>query len=236
MSEKQDRQGVRTATDLERKYQFGKTFAELMGIARDARDKVDSVESSLRDEIRETSTTIYRDTEKIVLEAQATTESTLRGELKETATQLSVETEQIVLSATENYTKKDEFEEFVGTYESDLAVSAKEIAMNFEVHEERIEEVDGKTQKVTEDLEKHFEFTANGLVIKAGEGSMQLLLDNDVIRFMKDGQEFGWWDGVNFHTGNIYVAVDEVAQFGNYGFVPYDDGSTDGLDLVRVGG
>jgi hypothetical protein len=41
---------------------------------------------------------------------------------------------------------------------------------------------------------------------------------------------------VNFHTGNIYVDVDETAQFGNYGFVPYEDENSDGLDLVRVGG
>ena len=33
---KQDRQGVRTASDIEQKYNFGKSFAEVMGIARDA--------------------------------------------------------------------------------------------------------------------------------------------------------------------------------------------------------
>lgn len=36
MSAKQDRQGVRTAVDLERKYKFGERFAEVMGIATDA--------------------------------------------------------------------------------------------------------------------------------------------------------------------------------------------------------
>jgi hypothetical protein len=35
---KQDRQGARTPSDLEYKYQFGKTFAEIMGVATDARD------------------------------------------------------------------------------------------------------------------------------------------------------------------------------------------------------
>ena len=34
---KQDRQGARTASDLERKYNFGKSFAEVMGIADEAR-------------------------------------------------------------------------------------------------------------------------------------------------------------------------------------------------------
>lgn len=36
MSLKQDRQGARTAADLERRYNFGKSFAELKGIALDA--------------------------------------------------------------------------------------------------------------------------------------------------------------------------------------------------------
>ena len=206
MSAKQDRQGARTASDLERKYQFGKSFAELLGLVNDSRDKVDSVESSLQSELRETATNISRDTERIVM------------------------------AASENYTKTNEFEEFMASYKSDLEVTSKQISMNFEATTEQIAEVDGKTQKVIEDLEKHFEFTANGLAIKAGAGSMQLVLDNDVIRFVKDGQEFGWWDGVNFHTGNIYVDVDEVAQFGNYGFVPFEDNTADGLDLVRVGG
>lgn len=37
MSAKQDRQGARTVPDLERKYKFGESFAEVMGIATDAR-------------------------------------------------------------------------------------------------------------------------------------------------------------------------------------------------------
>lgn len=35
---KQDRQGARTPADLERKYSFGKSFAEVMGFASDAQD------------------------------------------------------------------------------------------------------------------------------------------------------------------------------------------------------
>ena len=73
---------------------------------------------------------------------------------------------------------------------------------------------------------------------------MKLLLDNDVVAFYRGDidendpslNRRGYWDGESFHIGNIYIDVDEIAQLGNYGFVPYDDGSTDGLDLVRVGG
>lgn len=382
---KQDRQGVRTASDLEQKYDFNKRFAELMGIATDARDKVEKAESTLRDEMLEQYTRIYRDIEQIVLEAgkdfvktgdfetykqsvhsqfqvmadsiSATVAeneeriSEVRDQLdeqlsildkymKESEAALVVRADQISAKVTSNEERitevantvtgqvtafeeykrsnnaalvvmdneisanltsteqkikevRDEltgqvesFEEYKKTAEGDFAVMSDQISMNltstleqissvqsglddvndelseqarnveilreekaselkllndrmevnFESTTEQISNVDGQMQSIKEELEKHFEFSTDGLIIKAGEGAMQLLLDNDVIRFMKDGQEFGWWDGVNFHTGNIYVDVDEVAQFGNYGFIPYEDSEADGLDLVRVGG
>lgn len=203
MSEKQDRQGVRTVTDLERKYNFGKRFSELLGIATDAREKVDYVESSLRDEFREQVTAISRDTEKIIM------------------------------SALENYTEKTEHEELSRTVESEFKLMADRITMNFDLAIDRANEVNGEIEKVNETLQKHFEFSVDGLVIKAGEGEMNLVLDNDIIRFKKNGQEFGWWDGVNFHTGNIVVKLNERAQIGNFAFVPRSNGS---LDFMKVGG
>lgn len=70
MSVKQDRQGVRTASELERKYNFGKTFSEMIGLINESRDKVDSVESTLRNEIIEQSTSLTRNTEQIVMQAE----------------------------------------------------------------------------------------------------------------------------------------------------------------------
>lgn len=407
MSSKQDRQGVRTATDLERKYQFGKTFAELMGIAMDARNKVDSVESSLHSEIKEQYTTIMRDTEQILLKALESYsktsdleefERTVQSELKimadgitakvtanekkitetaesldkfekDTATELQVLESSITAKVTANETAitkvgndlteykntassqfqvlenaitaqtntttqkfnkvegdiqtvstnlatyqnssnafkqaiekevddavariaategelanqmtvnsqfkqtteselgvltdritmgvqtateqivevsgalgdvKGELEEqftaqetFKEKTESDLSLLSDQVSMNFQTHTEQITNINGEVQSVSEHLEKHFEFGTNGLVIKAGEGSMELLLDNDIIHFQKDGQEFGWWDGVNFHTGNVMIEVNERAQFGNFAFVPRSNGS---LSFLKVGG
>lgn len=84
MSEKQDRTGARTPADLERKYNFGKTFSEMLGLINDSRDKVDSVESELRNEITEQATFLKRDTEQIVMRA---TES-VRTELNESVTNI----------------------------------------------------------------------------------------------------------------------------------------------------
>lgn len=202
MSEKQDRTYTRTASDLERKYNFGKTFAEIMGLVNDYRDHVDSVESSLHSEIINQYTSIARDTEKIVM------------------------------AAFEEYVKTSDYDEFRKTVESELLIMAEKISMNFTSTSEQLTYVDGELQTMIETLNKHFDFSVDGLVIRAGDGAMELVLDNDIIKFMKNGQQFGWWDGVNFRTGNIQVDVDEMAQFGNFAFVPQEDGS---LSFLKVG-
>lgn len=77
MSEKQDRTYARTAQDIERKYSFGKTFADMLGLINDNRDKVDSVESYLGR--TEHSTTLKRDTEEIVMSAEKRLEGSIAG-------------------------------------------------------------------------------------------------------------------------------------------------------------
>lgn len=205
---RQDSTFTRTPSALEQKYSFGKKFSEMLGLIDETRDRVDSTASSLHSEIEEQYTSIMRDTEKYVSEALV------------------------------SYVTKDGLESSEQTLKSSFEQTAQNISMNFyeDTIKKEITDVDETLQTIAENLQKHFEFSADGLVIKAGAGSMELVLDNDIIKFMKNGQQFGWWDGVNFHTGNIYVDVDETAQFGNYGFVPYEDENSDGLDLVRVGG
>lgn len=148
-------------------------------------------------------------------------------------TQIINDCQQIILSALESYVETSYYEQFRQTVESELKVMADSITMNFNTTTEQINDVDGDLQVVMSDLEKHFEFTIDGLIIKAGENAMQLFLDNDMIRFTKNGQEFGWWDGVDFHTGNIVVDLNERAQFGNFAFIPRSNGS---LDFLKVGG
>lgn len=203
---KQDRQGVRTPADLERKYNLGnlgKAFSEVLGVSLDARNSVDSIKSELRNELEQQITSLTRDTERIIL------------------------------AALESYAETSDLEELRQTVQSEFSVMAEKITMNFTTTTERIETIDGDLVSIEEVLQKHFEFSQDGLAIKAGENTMNLRLDNDLIIFEKNGQQFGWWDGVDFHTGNIVVALNERAQFGNYAFVPRSDGS---LDFLKVGG
>ena len=69
MSVKQDRTYARTVQDIERKYAFGKSFAETLGIANDTRDKVDSISSEINSEFKNQATALKRDAEQIVANA-----------------------------------------------------------------------------------------------------------------------------------------------------------------------
>ena len=83
MSIKQDRVAPRTAEDIERKYNFGKKFSEILGLIDESRKEVDAVESGLRNEITKTATAIKRDTEEIVATATEDVRTELGDEISE---------------------------------------------------------------------------------------------------------------------------------------------------------
>lgn len=157
------------------------------------------------------------------------------GETIVTSSAAAVKTaEAIILDTVKSYVTQTEH----GTYKTEVdnrfKLAEDGLKLDLEKVNTRIDDVDGDVQKTTEKLEKHFDFNlADGLVIKSGPNAMTLTLDNDMIIFKKNGQQFGWWDGVDFHTGNIIISVDERAQFGNFAFVPRSNGS---LSFLKVGG
>lgn len=209
MSEKQDRHGVRNATDIERKYNLGalkESFAALMGVSKDTREAVDRVESEVRNELEQQYTSLTRDAERIIM------------------------------AALESYVETSDYESFRQTVESELSVMAEKISMNFESTITQVSEINGDLQTVVENLQKHFDFSVDGMTIKAGDDEVKLILDNGVVYFELNGQRKTTLDPDSLKTGNIFIGVDEIAQLGNYGFVPYEDEETDGLDFVRVGG
>jgi hypothetical protein len=150
----------------------------------------------------------------------------------EAETKIAQNADAISLSATKRELKENA-NTLEHSFESALNILAEKISFDFEETNRSVTFVDGELNTLLEKIEKHFDFSATGLNIKTNEGAMNLTLDNDLIIFKKNGQTFGWWDGVNFHTGNIVVEVNERAQFGNFAFVPRSDGS---LMFLKVGG
>ncbi len=139
--------------------------------------------------------------------------------------------ESIVFTALERYVETSNYEAFQQAVQNEFQLLADALVLRFTEATEATRNVDGDLQVTRELLTKYFEFGQNGLTIKAGENTMTLSLDNDMIIFEKNGQQFGWWDGVDFHTGNIVIGVTERAQFGSFAFVPRDNG----LSFLEVG-
>ena len=141
---------------------------------------------------------------------------------------------QINLIASRSYIETSAFEQYKEEVSSEFNQTVDQIDMKFTTTTQQINNVDGDLQSKFEKISKHISFNENGISIGGGSNAMLLTVDNENgIIFSKNGTPFGWWDGVDFHTGNIVVEVNERAQFGNFAFVPRTDGS---LSFLKVGG
>lgn len=148
---KQDRQGVRTAADLERKYQYDKQFAEVMGVALDTQKSMSQVESKLSHELLEQMTSLTRDTEALLV------------------------------SALESYVVSEDLEEFRRTLKTELEVWADGIVGRVAVTEEDIQKVDNDLQEKYNTIIKYFTFDINGLTIGQHDNPNKVVIDNDDI-------------------------------------------------------
>lgn len=141
----------------------------------------------------------------------------------------------IILEATKDYVRTGDYESFQQTVTAQLQVMANQITMQFTNITNSVEAIDGDVQNRFEKLSKYITFSGEtAITIGTGDGAITLELDPDSgIVFKKNDVAFGWWDGVDFHTGNIFIEVNEKAQFGNFAFVPRSDGS---LMFLKVSG
>lgn len=101
MSVKQDRTGVRTPAQLEQKYNFGKTFADMLGLINDSRDKSDKAISGLQDLEEHTSTELSRTSEAIKAQATKTQElekgvATLSSEVEANAEAVDIKVKAVL--------------------------------------------------------------------------------------------------------------------------------------------
>ena len=162
------------------------------------------------------------------------------NELHEAIVQLNTDIiqkcESIVLQAIESYAKTSDLEELRSTISTQFEVMAEGIEMNFTHVTEQVGAVDDDLQTKFTELYSYIHINSEdgSMTFGSSENAITLTLEHDMITFRRgeDSEPFGWWDGEDFHTGNIVVEVNERAQFGNYALIPRSDGS---LSLLKVG-
>lgn len=132
---------------------------------------------------------------------------------------------QAIKDALDTYVKDGDYAKFVEAVQEQMANMEATITKNFKTNSEQTKEVGSDLDNRFQELKKYIRFGDNGIEISAGENALKLVLDNNVIYFEQNGVQKSWWDGNDFHIGNIKVDVSERAQFGNFAFIPRSDGS-----------
>lgn len=132
---------------------------------------------------------------------------------------------QAIKDALDAYVQDGDYAKFVEAVQEQMANMEATITKNFKTNSEQTKEVGSDLDNRFQELRKYIRFGDNGIEISAGENALKLVLDNNVIYFEQNGVQKSWWDGNDFHIGNIKVDVSERAQFGNFAFIPRSDGS-----------
>lgn len=146
------------------------------------------------------------------------------------ASLISQTSEAIKLEVSQTYTTNDQL---TGAVSSSMSQFADQFLFEFTNLKTIIDQNDTTARAELEKIYKYISFENGDVQLGSNENAITLTLEHDMIVFKRNGVQFGWWDGVDFHTGNIVVEVNERAQFGDFAFVPRSNGS---LSFLKVGG
>lgn len=149
------------------------------------------------------------------------TEQTLTSLIQQTS-------DSIMQMVSDTYTTNDELTAAISTSMTQLADS---FLFEFSNLRAVVDENDAEARTKLEEIYHYISFEDGDIILGASDSAITLTIENDKIVFKKNGAPFGWWDGVDFHTGNIVVEVNERAQFGNFAFIPRSNGS---LSFLKV--
>lgn len=138
--------------------------------------------------------------------------------------------EEIMLEVSQTYTTNDQLTEAISTRMTQLE---DQFLFEFETLKATVDENDAEAREKLTEIYNYISFDNGDIKLGGSDSPITLTLEKDLIVFKKNGVQFGWWDGVDFHTGNIVVEVNERAQFGDFAFVPRSNGS---LSFLKIGG
>lgn len=136
--------------------------------------------------------------------------------------------ESIMLAVSQKYTTNDQLVEEISTRMTQLE---DQFLFEFEALKTTVDENDAEARAKLTEIYNYISFENGDIKLGGSDSPITLTLEKDLIVFKKNGVQFGWWDGVDFHTGNIVVEVNERAQFGDFAFVPRSNGS---LSFLKI--
>ena len=178
------------------------------------------------EELRTTERNIQTDYTLNIAAAIARAEQTMTSLIEQTS-------EAIKTEVSETYATHGEVEEAVSTSMTQLSDS---FTFTFNELKAVVDENDAAAREHIIEQEKYIRFKDGIITLGEADNAMTLQLENDLVVFKRNGATFGWWDGVDFHTGNIVIEVTERAQLGNFAAVPRKNGHLSWLKVKNTGG
>lgn len=169
-----------------------------------------------------------------VEEQNNSTAATLREEILRQYNNITSEYDEFVSESLKEYVSTDELGQELDTIKTSILDQTSDaLSVKFNEVISKTNDVDADMKGRFTQLSKWINFTSDtAITIGSSNSPITLEIDNaNGIVFKKDNTVFGYWDGTDFHTGNIVVEVNERAQFGNFAFLPRSDGS---LALLKV--
>lgn len=141
----------------------------------DTDDKINDVESGLREAINDQHTTILQDCEQIIL-----------GSLK-------------------SYTMTGDFEEYKKVVENQLKILSDQTTLQFTQTTTRLTEVNNVLQEQINNITKYFTFDINGLTIGQVDNPYKVIIDNDRYSMTVNDVEVMWIADGKVYTPEIEV-------------------------------
>ena len=178
------------------------------------------------EELRTTERNIQTDYTLNIAAAIARAEQTMTSLIEQTS-------EAIKTEVSETYATNGEVDEAVSTSMTQLSDS---FTFTFNELKAVVDENDAAAREHIIEQEKYIRFKDGIITLGEADNAMTLQLENDLVVFKRNGATFGWWDGVDFHTGNIVIEVTERAQLGNFAAVPRKNGHLSWLKVKNTGG
>ena len=149
------------------------------------------------------------------------TESRLTSLIEQTS-------ESIKLEVSKEFITGDQLTESISTT---MQQFSDQFLFEFNSLKETVDANDAEGREQFAEIYKYISFKDGDIILGAGDSAITLVIEHDRISFRKSGVELGYWNGTDFHTGNIVVEVNERAQFGNFAFIPRSNGS---LSFLKV--
>lgn len=195
--------------------------------------------------IREKVTTLVTDfsvvqgqiSAKIWLDDIETAVDAVEGEITTITTDLSdlsITVGEISSTVSEVQTTQDETSIAIESLQTQIEQTAEDVNIVINQNTQSITETAESVDNLIETLYKYFTFSADGLTIGDGSSEITLVLNNGIIEFQNSGATFAYWSGDDneFHTGDLIVDVNNKAQFGDFAFIPREDGSLSFLKIT----